>query len=468
MRFVLALRALWLIVLGASVAACGFDPHPESGAVACKPEGAACCPEGYVCVGRGLSTVGGPAAGTCWSRGDLPPEALVGTHDYTPTILSDPACLVTDWLPSGPGTGGAGGTFDAGALDAGGGGGGYDGAPDAPQAWDIAPDGAVDGGSVAGRDAEPDVAPLADGRDLAVDVPSPPVDVAIDVAGADAATLDAEMDGGVPDGAGGSRWDAGPDDAPLVGDRDVAGDLPAQPVDAAIDVAGAEAAALDAEADGTNPDDAGAVDGAPSTLGIGLVSWWRGEGNASDSVGSNDGTPQGGIAFVEGRVGQAFEFNGTDATVTVPDSTSLLVQQGFSLAFWIRIYSVPLQQVVILRKLVLGLENKNVVLAPDGTVGFYLYDAMNETALFANAPLIVDTWHHIAVVYDGTTSKLYLDGALDASVPASGSIENSTGDLIFGQSIDFRYFAGALDEIRWYSRGLSDAEVSSLASGTSN
>jgi hypothetical protein len=455
-------RALWLIAFGASVATCGFDPHPKSGAVACKPEGAACCPEGYVCVGRGASTTGGSAAGTCWSRGDLPPEALVGMHDYTPTIPNDPGCLVTDWLPTVPGT------LDGGALDVGGG--GLDGALDAPVVGDTAPDVAMDsGGSATGLDAEPDVAPLVDARDVAADVPLPSGDVASDVAGSEAAARDAEVGGSNPDGA--ADRDAEPDDVPIVNDRDAAIDLPLSPVDVGIDVAGGEAAPRDAELDGSNPDGAGAgtcaYEVGPSTLDNGLVSWWRGEGNAFDSVGSSHGTLQGGMAFGAGRIGQALEFNGTDATVIVSNTGDLVVNQGFTLAFWIRIHSIPSQQVVIFRKLDMGLEDKNVVLATNGTIGFYLFDVMNDAALFANTPLTVDTWHHVAVLYDGTTARLYLDGALDASVPASGSIANSTGDLVFGQSLDFRYFAGALDEIRWYYRGLSQEEICSLAAGNS-
>src|SRR2546426_844471 len=37
----------------------------------------------------------------------------------------------------------------------------------------------------------------------------------------------------------------------------------------------------------------------------GLVSWWRGNGDANDVVGGNNGTLQGGVTFVPGKVGQA-------------------------------------------------------------------------------------------------------------------------------------------------------------------
>ena len=40
----------------------------------------------------------------------------------------------------------------------------------------------------------------------------------------------------------------------------------------------------------------------------GLVSWWKGDGDASDSVGPNSGTRTGAVTYVGGMVGQAFHF----------------------------------------------------------------------------------------------------------------------------------------------------------------
>ena len=165
-------------------------------------------------------------------------------------------------------------------------------------------------------------------------------------------------------------------------------------------------------------------------------------------------------------MGQAFRFNGTDTTVTVKSSSTLQVDRGFTLAFWIRIPSFPALHTVVLRKLVVGAEDKHVVLTVDGRIGFYLFNVMDGETLASVTALSVDTWHHVALLFDGSAARLYLDGSLNASASASGSIANDTGPLVFGQSLDFPFFAGDLDEIRWYSRTLSDAEIASLASGS--
>ena len=61
---------------------------------------------------------------------------------------------------------------------------------------------------------------------------------------------------------------------------------------------------------------------APASQPQGLVSWWQAEGDATDALGVNNGTIQGTVSFVPGRVGQAFQFSGL-SDVFVPDSPSL-------------------------------------------------------------------------------------------------------------------------------------------------
>ena len=43
-----------------------------------------------------------------------------------------------------------------------------------------------------------------------------------------------------------------------------------------------------------------------------MVSWWPGDGNASDIQGSNNGTLEGTATFAPGKVEQAFSFNGVN------------------------------------------------------------------------------------------------------------------------------------------------------------
>src|ERR1035441_2969639 len=55
----------------------------------------------------------------------------------------------------------------------------------------------------------------------------------------------------------------------------------------------------------------------------GLVSWWAAEGNALDSVGTNNGVLVNGAGFGAGEVGQAFLFDGNTQAFFIPYTRSL-------------------------------------------------------------------------------------------------------------------------------------------------
>jgi hypothetical protein len=49
-----------------------------------------------------------------------------------------------------------------------------------------------------------------------------------------------------------------------------------------------------------------------------MVSWWPGEGNANDIIGTNNGTFECTPGYSNGEVNQDFDCNGTDGDVKVP------------------------------------------------------------------------------------------------------------------------------------------------------
>src|SRR6185436_12992439 len=65
------------------------------------------------------------------------------------------------------------------------------------------------------------------------------------------------------------------------------------------------------------------------------IAWWRAENNALDSVAARHGTPQKGLSFAPGNVGQAFVLDGADDHITVPDHPTLNLQ-NFTIEAWIR------------------------------------------------------------------------------------------------------------------------------------
>ncbi|MFE7710175.1 LamG domain-containing protein [Streptomyces sp. NPDC057486] len=78
-------------------------------------------------------------------------------------------------------------------------------------------------------------------------------------------------------------------------------------------------------------------------------------------------------------------------------------------------------------------------------------------------------WHHVAGVYDGNQLQIFIDGTVQATRPATGTLTPSTGTpLIVGScpSDSSRRFIGSIDEARIYARALSAAEINAQYAAT--
>ena len=86
----------------------------------------------------------------------------------------------------------------------------------------------------------------------------------------------------------------------------------------------------------------------------------------------------------------------------------------------------------------------------------YLDDCVTPVAVTAGSSLNTGVWHNVIVIYDGSTLKLYFNGASVGSV-AAASICTNGDDIAIGES-----FKGLLDEIELYEGSLSSDEVAGL------
>jgi hypothetical protein len=72
-------------------------------------------------------------------------------------------------------------------------------------------------------------------------------------------------------------------------------------------------------------------------------------------------------------------------------------------------------------------------------------------------------WYHVAVVYDGATITLYVDGAVDGSTAAPRGAINLTDSYSGGFHIGFsaggRYLNGAVSEVRVWKKALTANEI---------
>ena len=211
-----------------------------------------------------------------------------------------------------------------------------------------------------------------------------------------------------------------------------------------------------------------------------MVSWWPGDGNASDVQGSNNGTLEGSTTFAVGMVGQAFSFNGVDGGggVNLSDvpAFDFTPTSSFTMEAWVKTFgpSAPPQDAQAI--VVLNNQCSNTVQAlsipnSTGKAVFQVRDA-NGLGGFVVSPsaLSLNTFHHIAgvreVTVSGNSVKLYIDGALVATTPdlSTGPLAANTSDFIGRRfpCANTNTFNGLIDEPAIYNRALTDAEIQAI------
>lgn len=76
----------------------------------------------------------------------------------------------------------------------------------------------------------------------------------------------------------------------------------------------------------------------------------------------------------------------------------------------------------------------------------------------------LSVWHHVAMTFASGTVEIYVDGALVQSRSGFSAIVFDSAPIRIGcRADDNNAFDGWVDEVRLYSRALSQSEITSLA-----
>ncbi|PYI88128.1 MAG: hypothetical protein DME26_04120 [Verrucomicrobia bacterium] len=200
----------------------------------------------------------------------------------------------------------------------------------------------------------------------------------------------------------------------------------------------------------------------------GIVGWWPGQGNATDIIGGNNGTVSSGVTFTSGKVGQAFQFAGTPSSVSIPDAPELRPAQ-VTVEAWVRFDALNVADIgvsyFVAKTWNRGFGNAFASYAlAKYTSGGKATDAQYNIGLPLVATLVAGQYYHVAGTYDGSTAKLYVNGALNFSGNVSLKINYDATALRFGYSgqTNERSFQGQLDEVSIYNRVLSATEIASI------
>jgi hypothetical protein len=206
----------------------------------------------------------------------------------------------------------------------------------------------------------------------------------------------------------------------------------------------------------------------PLSPAPGLISWWRAENNALDTIGTNNGVLTNGTTFAAGKVGQGFLFDGINDYVVVPDSASLR-PASVTLEAWVKIASSSGIMLVFAKPIGSGTLDSYGLAIQDGVPLGAISDANGfGPFLYSTYPMATNQWYHLAYSLDGNTLQevLYVNGATVAAANAGRSIGYDAHPMLIGADIENGVpsfsINGQIDEATIYNRALDANEIASI------
>ena len=182
-----------------------------------------------------------------------------------------------------------------------------------------------------------------------------------------------------------------------------------------------------------------------------LLSQYKANNAVTDNVGGRTLTGSDNV-YATGLIGQAFDLTSNSGHTY---SGAALVASGdpFTISFWVKVVTQDSDSYVA-SFAAADLAWRNV---PGGG------SLVSSGIASLSGPEITDSaWHHIAITYDGTNAKYYLDNSLQNSGADAGVV---VGDLLSLANFNSGDGETLLDDLRFYSGAADATQVGLLWNG---
>jgi hypothetical protein len=209
-----------------------------------------------------------------------------------------------------------------------------------------------------------------------------------------------------------------------------------------------------------------------------LIAHWPLNGNTNDISGNGlNGTPTN-ITYTNGKIGQAASFTVSSSLVSVPPNSLLDLSNGGSLSIWVyttREYPSDTTSTnfrgVISKTISGGTGGQSYFIDWNGTnttrnLRFGVGGAAGSNSFFISNFNFDSKWQHIAMTWNSSIIKGYVNGILVGTVAISNPLQDLVSQpLHIGRSFnaDAYTWIGLLNDIRIFNHILTDMEVQEIA-----
>jgi hypothetical protein len=203
----------------------------------------------------------------------------------------------------------------------------------------------------------------------------------------------------------------------------------------------------------------------------GLANWWPAGTNANDIIGGFNGTLVNGATFAPGKVGQAFSFNGVAAYIDFGNSVGNFNISDFTVEFWMKTTATN-PEFILGKRAICGYDSFwDILVEQGGVLAVELYEdytGVNNNVITGQHAVNNGAFHHVALVRQSDTARLYLDGGLEGTstafitVTLFNSASTTAGVTPCTGTSGSQYYQGLLDELTFFNRALSQAEIQAI------
>ena len=143
---------------------------------------------------------------------------------------------------------------------------------------------------------------------------------------------------------------------------------------------------------------------------------------------------------------------------------------GFTVAVWMWVDTAPSNYACPANKVIgtAGNDTWSICVTPTLQLFFgtnIMPTGTGDSLLTINNAVVLTSWHHAAIVWDGTNKSIWYDGVMRASDQSATTFDANPIEIgvDINNGVPASAFAGILDEVRIYNRALTQAEITLLA-----
>ncbi|RAJ17048.1 LamG-like jellyroll fold domain-containing protein [Olleya aquimaris] len=153
-------------------------------------------------------------------------------------------------------------------------------------------------------------------------------------------------------------------------------------------------------------------------------------------------------------------FDGSGDYIDMDDNFDLN-SGSFTISAWINRTASSANSSIVSKRDVAFTEGYDFKINAFGRLEFSVRNGVSTQTVTSNTTIPVGKWHQVAVIYDGGTANLYIDGIFDndASVVTPSNTDQSFFVAAAGKTLPGAFFQGNIDEVRVWSTALEEDQL---------